>query len=139
GIGVCHLYVDDTAKLDEALAVIHNAKTQRPAVCNALETALVSQRVAADFLPRVVEHLGGDGVTFKAEPRAYELLKQDSRVEPAGPEDFDTEWYALTLSLKVVDDLDEAIEHIRQHSTGHSDGILTQNMDDANRFLDEVD
>lgn len=139
GIGVCHLYVDDTAKLDEALAVIHNAKTQRPAVCNALETALVSQRVAADFLPRVVEHLGGDGVVFKAEPRAYELLKQDSRVEPAGPEDFDTEWYALTLSLKVVDDLDEAIEHIRQHSTGHSDGILTQNMDDANRFLDEVD
>ncbi len=139
GIGVCHLYVDATARLDEALAIIHNAKTQRPAVCNALETALIHRQIAADFLPRVVERLGSDGVVFKAEPRAFALLEGDARVEPAGPEDFDTEWYALILSLKVVDDLDEAIDHIRQHSTQHSDGILTQNMDDANRFLDEVD
>ncbi|HLV36842.1 MAG TPA: glutamate-5-semialdehyde dehydrogenase [Spirillospora sp.] len=139
GIGICHLYVDQTAKLDDALRVIHNAKTQRPAVCNALDTVLVNAAVAETFLPRVVEHLGRDGVVFKADPRAMQILEGDARVEPAGPDDFDTEWYALILGLKVVDTLDEAIDHIRQHSTQHSDGILTQNMDDANRFLDEVD
>lgn len=139
GIGICHLYVDPTARFDEALAIIHNAKTQRPAVCNALDTVLVHESIAADFLPRVVDHLGRDGVSFRADVQANAILDGDARVTPAGPEDFDTEWYALILGLKVVDGLDEAIEHIRQHSTHHSDGILTQNMDDANRFLDEVD
>lgn len=139
GIGICHLYVDETAKLDDALNVIHNAKTQSPAVCNALDTVLVNQKIAAAFLPRVVDHLGKDGVIFKAEPRAMAFLDGDDRVEPAGPEDFDTEWYALILGLKVVDSLDEAIQHIRDHSTQHSDGILTQNMDDAEYFLNEVD
>lgn len=139
GIGVCHLYVDESAKLDEALNIIHNAKTQRPAVCNALETLLVHEKVAAEFLPQVAEHLGRDEVVFKAEPRAYAVLQDNARVSPAGPEDFDTEWYALILSLKVVDGLDEAISHIRQHSTFHSDGILTQNWDAANHFVDEVD
>jgi glutamate-5-semialdehyde dehydrogenase len=139
GIGVCHLYVDATAKQDDALNIVHNAKTQRPAVCNALETLLVNAAVADEFLPRVVEHLGKDGVIFKADPRAMRILQDYESVEPAGPDDFDTEWYALILSVKVVDSLDEALAHIRQHSTQHSDGILTQNMDDANRFLDEVD
>ena len=139
GIGICHLYVDASAKLDDALRVIHNAKTQRPAVCNALDTVLVNADIAAEFLPRVVDHLGKDGVVFKADPRAIRILDGDDRVTPAGPDDFDTEWYALILGLKVVDTLDEAIEHIRQHSTQHSDGILTQNMADADRFLDEVD
>lgn len=139
GIGICHLYVDPTAKRDDALAIIHNAKTQRPAVCNALDTLLVHEDVAGEFLPRVVEHLGKDGVTFRADPEAHRIIGGDERVSAAGPEDFDTEWYALILGLKVVNGLDEAINHIRAHSTQHSDGILTQNMDDANRFLDEVD
>ncbi|RMF81995.1 MAG: glutamate-5-semialdehyde dehydrogenase [Chloroflexi bacterium] len=141
GIGICHLYVDETAKLDDALAVIHNAKTQRPAVCNALDTILVHERIAAAFLPQVVDHLGKDGVVFKADERALQALNghRSDIVEAAGPDDFDTEWYALILGMKVVDGLDEAIDHIRDHSTNHSDGILTQNMDDANRFLDEVD
>lgn len=140
GIGVCHLFVDESADLDAALPVIHNAKTQRPATCNAVETILVHEKVAAAFLPRLVEHLGKDGVTFRAEPKALALLKgYEDKVQAAGPEDFDTEWYALILSLKVVSGLDEAIEHIRQHSTQHSDGILTRDMDNANRFLDEVD
>jgi glutamate-5-semialdehyde dehydrogenase len=154
GIGICHLYVDESADLDDALAIIHNAKTQRPSVCNALDTVLVNQQIAVDFLPRVVEHLGKDGVRFKAEPRAYKILCEDAvdvraryalplhgqyRINPAGPDDFDTEWLSLVLGLKVVDGLDEALEHIRQHSTQHSDGILTQNTDNANRFLDEVD
>lgn len=139
GIGICHLFVDETADLDNALAIIHNAKTQRPAVCNALDTALVHSSVAGKFLPRVVEHLGKDGVTFRAEPRAHTHVGNTPSVLAAGPEDFDTEWYALILGLKVVDTMDEAIEHIRQHSTQHSDGILTQDMNNANRFLNEVD
>ncbi len=140
GIGVCHLFVDESADLDAALPVIHNAKTQRPATCNAVEAILVHENVAAKFLPRLVDHLGKDGVTFRAEPKALTLLKgYEDKVQVAGPEDFDTEWYALILSLKVVSGLDEAIEHIRQHSTQHSDGILTRDMDNANRFLDEVD
>jgi len=139
GMGVCHLYVDDSANFDDALAVIHNAKTQRPAVCNSLDTLLVNEKVAAEFLPRVVDHLAKDGVTFRAEPRARAVLNGGSSVSEAGPEDFDTEWMALILGLKIVDNLDEAIDHIRAHSTQHSDGILTQNMDNANRFLDEVD
>jgi glutamate-5-semialdehyde dehydrogenase len=139
GIGICHLYVDPTARLDDALAIVYNAKTQRPAVCNALDTLLVHRDIAADFLPRVVDHLGKDGVTFRAGPEALKLVEVDGRVSPAGPDDFDTEWMALILGLKIVDGLDEAIDHIRQHSTQHSDGILTQNMDDANHFLDVVD
>lgn len=142
GIGICHLYVDETAEQDAALKIIHNAKTQRPSVCNALDTVLVNRQIAADFLPRVVEYLGKDGVMFKAESRALAAVNgrsNDDRVELAGPDDFDTEWLSLVLGLKVVDSLDEAIDHIRQHSTQHSDGILTQNMDAANRFLDEVD
>ena len=73
GIGICHLYVDETAKLDDALKIIHNAKTQRPAVCNALDTLLVNQKIAADFLPRVVDHLGVDDVIFKADSRAMTI------------------------------------------------------------------
>jgi glutamate-5-semialdehyde dehydrogenase len=138
GIGVCHLYVDETANLDASLPVIHNAKTQRPAVCNALDTLLVHERVAAEFLPRVVENLGKDGVVFKAEPQALALL-DDDRVTAAGADDFDTEWTALILGLKVVSDLDEAIDHIRAHSTQHSDGILTEDDAHAARFLNEID
>lgn len=138
GIGICHLYVDSTANLDACLPLIHNAKTQRPAVCNALDTLLVHESVAAEILPRVVEHLGKDGVTFRAEPRALAMLN-DERVTAAGPEDFDTEWYALILGLKVVDNLDEAIAHVRQHSTQHSDGILTETPEHAEAFLNTVD
>ncbi|MFO7321540.1 MAG: glutamate-5-semialdehyde dehydrogenase [Chloroflexota bacterium] len=141
GIGVCHLYVDASADLDKALPVIHNAKTQRPSVCNALDTLLVHQSIAATFLPRVVEHLGASDVTFRAEPRALAALNGagGEAVQPAGPEDFDTEWLSLVLGLKVVDTLDEALEHIRLHSTQHSDGILTETPEHAERFLNEVD
>lgn len=139
GIGICHLYVEPSAKFDAALDVIHNAKTHRPSVCNALDTVLVHESVAADFLPRVVEHLGKDGVTFKADERAYAVVGGDARVEPAGADDFDTEWMALICGLKVVDTLDEAIDHIQTHSMGHSDGILTEDAANAARFLNEVD
>lgn len=138
GIGICHLFVDDTADQDAALKIIHNAKTQRPSVCNALDTVLVHQDVAKEFLPRVVEHLAPSGVTFRAESKAMSMLQHKS-VYPAGEKDFDTEWLSLVLGLKVVEGLDEAIDHIAAHSTAHSDGILTRTDEHAQRFIAEVD
>ncbi len=145
GIGVCHLYVDASADLTAALPVIENAKVQRPSVCNALDTLLVNSAVAAELLPRVVEQLGGLGVTFRAAPRAMSVLQEEGNgsteaaVSAAGAEDFDTEWLSLVLGLKVVEDLDEAIAHIGAHSTAHSDGILTETDVHAERFVAEVD
>jgi glutamate-5-semialdehyde dehydrogenase len=139
GIGICHLFVDETADLEASLRIIHNAKTQRPSVCNALDVALVHRSVAADFLPRLVEHLGKDGVTFRANADSLAILGSDPRVSPAADKDFDTEWLALVLSLKIVDSLDEAIAHIAAHSTHHSDGILTRNQSHADQFIAEVD
>lgn len=139
GLGICHLYVDATANQDDALNIIFNAKTQRPSVCNAVDTILVHASVATEFFPKVVERLAPAGVQFKAEPRAYAVVQGLDAVEMAGAEDFDTEWMALVLGLKVVDSLDEAMEHIRDHSTAHSDGILTQTEVHANRFIHEVD
>ncbi len=139
GLGICHVFVDATAKLDDALAITFNAKTQRPSVCNSLDTLLVHRSVAAELLPRVVDHLGAAGVTFRAEPRALEIVGGRDGVQAAGAEDFDTEWLALILGLKVVDGLDEALEHIRRHSTQHSDAIITEDDAHAQRFIEEVD
>jgi glutamate-5-semialdehyde dehydrogenase len=138
GIGICHLFVDETADLDAALKIIHNAKTQRPSVCNALDTVLVHRAIAQGFLPRVVEHLAPAGVTFRAEPEAASMLNHET-VLPAGEKDFDTEWLSLVLGLKVVDGLDQAMEHIAAHGTAHSDGILTHTDTNAQRFIAEVD
>jgi glutamate-5-semialdehyde dehydrogenase len=141
GIGICHLFVDESADLQRALPVIRNAKIQRPTVCNALDTVLVHPKVAAEFLPRLVALLAQDGVTFRADPLAWELLKDQpsALVQPAGPQDFDTEWLSLVLGVKVVPGLDEAIQHIAMHSTAHSDGILTGDECHARRFVAEVD
>jgi glutamate-5-semialdehyde dehydrogenase len=142
GIGICHLFVDESANLTAALDVIHNAKTQRPSVCNALDTVLIHQNIAAEFLPQLVTHLEKAGVTFRADPSVFDVLDDGETpvsVTPAGPEDFDTEWLSLILGLKVVAGLDEAIAHIEAHSTAHSDGILTRTQDHAQRFIAEVD
>lgn len=139
GIGVCHIYVDDSAQLDKVLPVLDNAKTQRPAVCNSMETLLAHRSIAAELLPQVVDALGAAGVEFHAGERAYRIVGQDERVLPAAAEDFDTEWYNLTLNLKVVDDVDEAIAHIGRHGTQHSDSILTETAAHAERFLNQVD
>jgi len=138
GIGICHLYVDESADQEAALRILHNAKTQRPSVCNALDTVLVHRNIAQGFLPRLVEHLAPAGVTFRAEPLAAGMLSHES-VAPAGEKDFDTEWLSLVLGLKVVQGLDEAMEHIAAHSTAHSDGILTRTEEHAQRFIAEVD
>ena len=141
GIGICHLFVDESADLERAIGVIRNAKIQRPSVCNALDTALVHRAVAADFLPRLVQRLAADGVTFRADETAWLILQKTygECVRPAGAQDFDTEWLSLVLGLKVVSNLEEAIEHIAAHSTSHSDGILTENKLHAAQFLEQVD
>jgi glutamate-5-semialdehyde dehydrogenase len=141
GIGICHLFVDRSADLASSLEVIRNAKIQRPSVCNALDTALVHRDVAARFLPMLVERLAADGVTFRTDERAAVILDgcSGTLVQPAGPQDFDTEWLSLVLGLKVVDGLEEAVEHIATHSTGHSDGILTADSANASRFVAVVD
>jgi glutamate-5-semialdehyde dehydrogenase len=139
GIGICHLFVDASADHAAALAILRNAKVQRPTVCNALDTALVHREIAAEFLPALVDLLGRDGVTFRVDPAAMAHLAQDSRVRPAGPEDFDTEWLSLVLGIRVVDSLAAACQHIEAHASGHSDGILSRDSENIRRFLDEVD
>ena len=139
GIGICHLYVDESADLPRAIEVIRNAKIQRPSVCNALDTVLVHERVAGAFLPALTARLAEDGVSFRAEPRALACLEAETGILPAGPRDFDTEWLSLVLGLKVVDGLDQAVEHIAAHSTGHSDGILTASEAHAAQFIARVD
>jgi len=144
GVGICHMFLDASVNLEKALPVIHNAKTQRPSVCNALDTVLVHRSIAASALPRIVEHLAPAGVSFRAHESALPFLKQcrpDAArlIKPAGPEDFDTEWMSLVLGLKVVDGIDEAIVHTNAHSMGHSDSILTEDAANAARWLNEVD
>ena len=141
GIGICHLFVDESADLEKCLPLVRNAKIQRPTVCNALDTVLVHQSVADDWIPKLIDYLKKDGVTFRVENAVMGHLNilADDIVQPAGLEDFDTEWLSLVLGVKVVADLDEALEHIAVHSTGHSDGILTENEANAARFVNEVD
>jgi len=140
GIGICHIYVDASADLERAVDIVENAKVQRPSVCNALDTLLVHQAVAAEFLPAVAARLAQSGVELRAEPAAGAILRAaGTAVAPTGPDDFDQEWLALILGVKVVSGLDEAIDHIQQHSTAHSDSILTNDWARAQRFVDEVD
>jgi glutamate-5-semialdehyde dehydrogenase len=141
--------VDQSVDFDAAIRVIKNAKVQRPTVCNSLDTVLIHKSVAEDFLPLLVDRLVESDVTFRADESAlpYLILVNEEAdvkdlhpaVEPAGPDDFDTEWLSLVLGLKVVGDLNEAIRHIARHSTGHSDGILTRNGEIARKFIAEVD
>ena len=144
GIGICHLYIDDRADLARAVPVIRNAKVQRPTVCNALDTVLVHRAVAPRVLPELVRTLAADGLRFRVDAPALDMLEATvpdlrASVRPAEPDDFDTEWLSLTLSIRVVNDLDAAIEHIDAHSSGHSDGILTEDGDRARDFLERVD
>lgn len=149
GIGICHLFVDQSAELSQSIQVIQNAKVQHPSVCNSLDTALIHQDVAAEMVPRLISRLSEDGVAFKLHESAMKYLNGQNfgtetngirpDVQPARSKDFDTEWLSLVLGLKVVSGLEEAIEHIAVHSTGHSDGILTQDEVNARRFVDEVD
>lgn len=138
GIGICHLFVDETANLNSSLEVILNAKTQRPTVCNALDTLLVHEAIASEFIPKVIEKLNTKQVTFRLDPTAWNLVQNPS-CKLAESNDWDTEWLSLVLGIKIVKNLNEAITHIHLHSTGHSDGILTENQQNAELFVREID
>ena len=132
GIGICHLFVDSDVDQSKALAVIENAKIQRPSVCNALDTLLVHKEVAHTFIPKLVASLGKKDVFLKGCPESITI---DKRIAPIEIDGYDTEWLSLTLGIKVVDSVQDAILHIRAHSTSHSDGILTQNIKNADLFV----
>ena len=138
GTGICHVYVDVAADLDKALTIIENAKTSRPSVCNAEEVCLVHKDIAGQFLPRLYERL----VTGRAQSVELRLDKRAAAIIPgipAGERDFDTEFLDYILAVAVVDDVEEAIEHIGVHSTGHSDAIVTEDVTSAERFVAAVD
>ena len=142
GTGICHVYVDREADLDQALDIIENAKTSRPSVCNAEEVCLVHEAVAEAFLPRLRARLttererkGLVPVELRLDERAASIIEGT----PAGAQDFDTEFLDYILAVRVVPSLDEAIAHIAAHSTGHSDAILTRDEEAARRFVTSVD
>jgi len=139
--GNCHVYVDRDADLDRALAIVLNAKTQRPGVCNAAETLLVHAAVAAEFLPRALEALRDAGVELRVDARSRALAGPAlARVlADASAEDWDTEFLALVLAVGVVDSVDEAIEHVNAHGSGHSEAIVTGDLDAARAFEHGVD
>jgi glutamate-5-semialdehyde dehydrogenase len=135
GVGNCHLYVDASADQDMALAILLNAKTQRPSVCNAVETMLVHADAAEEFLPRALSALAEAGVTVHGDDRTAAY----GEVERATEADFADEYLSLDLASAVVDDLDAALAHIRRYSTGHSETIITESQRAAQRFTAEVD
>ena len=137
GTGNCHVYVDASADLDMAQRILVNAKCQRPSVCNAAESLLLHKDVAAAFLPMAAEGLAPDGVVLHGCPRTMELL--GNNVQPATDEDYGREYLGYEISCKVVDSLDEAIDHINRFNTGHSECIVTRDYTASQRFLDEVD
>ncbi|MGR4071855.1 glutamate-5-semialdehyde dehydrogenase [Streptococcus parasuis] len=135
GTGICHVYVDKDADLDKALRIVVNAKTSRPSVCNAAEVLLVHESIASQFLPRLEEALSGQ-VELRADSQAQAILKQST---PAGDQDFDKEFLDYIMAVKVVSNVEEAIRHIGQHSTGHSEAIVTENSQTADLFTLYVD
>ena len=141
GVGVCHTYVDRAADLDMAANVALNAKVRRPTICNALDTLLVHSAVAVDGLPRIAAGLAASGVELHCDSRALSILGPGAggNVQPAQEDDWGREFLSLTAAIKVVDSLNEALEHIETYGSGHSEAIITEDYSAAMRFLDEVD
>ncbi|MEE9583083.1 MAG: glutamate-5-semialdehyde dehydrogenase [Dehalococcoidales bacterium] len=141
GIGVCHTYVDKSADLAKAVAIAYNAKVQRPTVCNALDTLLVHTDIAQNYLPLVAAEWAKAGVEMHCDRRALAILKSEPSLKlvPATEEDWGKEFLALVAAVKVISSLDEALKHITDYGSGHSEAILTQDYTAAMRFLNEVD
>jgi glutamate-5-semialdehyde dehydrogenase len=142
--GNCHVYVDAAATLDQAEAIVLNSKAQRPGVCNAAETLLVHEDVAPLFLPRIVDALQDAGVLVRADERTRIVVQgadgpAAALVEAAGEEDWSTEYLAMTLAVRVVESVDEAIEHIGRYGSGHSEAIVTRDTAAARAFQLGVD
>jgi glutamate-5-semialdehyde dehydrogenase len=136
GAGVVHIFLDESATTQWAVDIVHNSKVQRPSVCNALETLLVHEAAAERLLPAVLATVAASGVTIHADDRARAIYPD---AVPATDEDWATEYMSLDLAVRVVDSLDEAIDHIRTYSTKHTESIITNDLANAERFLNEVD
>lgn len=134
GFGISHIFVDQSADLDKSVDVIENAKVQRPSACNALDTLLVHQSIASEFLAKLVQRLS-DKVEFVAEPKAKALMGDAKQLREAVDGDFDTEWLSYTLGVKVVSDVQQAITHMRDHNASHSDAIMTNDLFNAELFI----
>lgn len=140
GIGVCHIFVEQTADQKKALSVIENAKTQRPSTCNTLETLLVQESIAAEFLPKLAQHLANKKVQFHADPHALAILQQaNAPVVPVQDQELRQEWLSLDLNVVIVKDITQAIEHIREYGSQHSEAILTSSQQLAQQFIAQVD
>ncbi|WP_256842467.1 glutamate-5-semialdehyde dehydrogenase [Ornithinimicrobium cryptoxanthini] len=140
GIGNCHVYVDAGADLTKAAAITINSKTHRPSVCNAAESLLVHRAVAADFLPKVLAELAGEGVVLHTDEQAGELAATAGVAhDTATDEHFATEFHALEMSVAVVDDLDAALQHVHRYTSGHTEAIVTEDRAAARRWVNEVD
>ncbi|MCG9231706.1 glutamate-5-semialdehyde dehydrogenase [Vibrio diabolicus] len=137
GFGISHIFVDESADLEKSLNVVENSKVQRPSACNSLDTLLVHEKIAAQFLPMIVERMD-EKVTFVAEPKAKELMDQAKQVRDAVEGDFDTEWLSYTLGVKVVSDVKDAIDHMRVHNASHSDAIMTNSLENSELFINSV-
>ncbi len=137
GFGISHIFVDESAELEKSLNVVENSKVQRPSACNSLDTLLVHENIAAQFLPMIVERMN-ENVTFVAEPKAKALMAQAKQIRDAGEGDFDTEWLSYTLGVKVVTDVKEAIDHMRVHNASHSDAIMTNSLQNSELFINSV-
>ena len=144
GVGVCHTYVDKEADLDMAADIVFNAKVQRYSVCNAMDTLLVHSAVAPAYLPKMASRFAEAGVEMRCDRRALSLLGPSNgggalQVIPASEDDWNTEFLALIAGVRVVDSLDDALDHIQTYGSGHSDAIVTEDYSAAMRFVDEVD
>lgn len=141
GVGVCHTYIDKSAKLDDAVAIVYNAKVQRPTVCNALDTILVHAGIADTFLKALAPEFAKAGVELHCDWGSQQILQGTPglKIVPATDKDWGKEYLALIAAVKVVKSLDEALEHIDRYGSGHSEAIVTEDKASAARFLDEVD
>jgi glutamate-5-semialdehyde dehydrogenase len=139
GAGVCHVYVEESADISKALNIVVNAKTTRPAVCNSLDTIIVDEKIAKPFLEKLQPLFEKYPVEIFADAKSYKLLKGYKHLQKAVPADFDREFLSLKCTVKVVENIDEALTHIAQHSTKHSEAIVSENKKNCERFLREVD
>lgn len=141
GIGVCHTYADKSADLDKAVRIAYNAKVQRPTVCNALDSLLVHSELAPKYLPLIAREWAKAGVELRCDRRALSILGpvQGVNIAPAEEEDWGKEFLSLIAAVKIVDSLEEALEHIEKYGSGHSEAIIAEDYTSAMRFLDEVD
>ncbi len=139
GAGVCHIYVEQDADLDKALNIVVNAKVSRPSVCNAVDTILVDQQIAPEFLARLSPQFEAHDVEIFADSKAATLLRNYPHLQKAANDDFGREFLSLKCAVKIVNNIDEALEHIQKHSTKHSEAIISENTKHCERFLNEVD